>query len=405
MIPFQNPGRRTSVLRQPMSLSGPIRLGRQAAPILVGSASADVSTGCRRGLGTHPAVAAGADADELQVAESRLEQSLRPALDSLKNFRTVLWIFTSCPDQFRWTVETVHGFMSSLALLEDFRLASDVSGFARNYGCSFDRITHLRKLSLTSSDALSLGGLCRSASHMVGNNPHFSALHLATDHHWDHPLLHDFTDFFDTAVQPLRLAELHLFRGNPEMWDTLRAERIPLSELHTDLVVEGLSEYISSYSGLERLTIVNTADEDVDLAQFDRLADNWSFGGHNVGVLEQLHKLQSLRVNVNSVVAGYKPSAQTGGTGRGARPIIKIESDEDGRHLRKQLSKYRGIVIGEIDKSVREFKSRGSRTLGPAILAGCNYYKVEGSEGLYCAVESANLSWPYSYDHPFGKRS
>jgi hypothetical protein len=37
-----------------------------------------------------PAVAAGADADELQVAESRLEQSLRPALDSLKNVRTVL---------------------------------------------------------------------------------------------------------------------------------------------------------------------------------------------------------------------------------------------------------------------------------------------------------------------------
>jgi hypothetical protein len=62
--------------------------------------------------------------------------------------------------------------MSSLALLEDFRLASDVSGFARNYDCSFDRITHLRKLTLTSSDALSLGGLCHSASHMVGNNPH-----------------------------------------------------------------------------------------------------------------------------------------------------------------------------------------------------------------------------------------
>jgi hypothetical protein len=62
----------------------------------------------------------------------------------------------------------------------------------------------------------------------------------------------------------------------------------------------------------------------------------------------------------------------------------------------------RGIIIGEIDKAVREFKSRGSRA---AVLAGYNYYKVEGSEGLYCAVESANLSWPYSYDHPFGKRS
>jgi hypothetical protein len=65
----------------------------------------------------------------------------------------------------------------------------------------------------------------------------------------------------------------------------------------------------------------------------------------------------------------------------------------------------RGIIIGEIDKAVREFKSRGSRTSGAMVLAGHNYYRVEGSEGRYCAAESANLSWPYSYDHPFGKRS
>ncbi|KAJ7327606.1 hypothetical protein DFH08DRAFT_333725 [Mycena albidolilacea] len=430
-----------------------------------------------------PAVAAGADADELQVAESRLEQSLRPALDSLKNVRTVLWIFTSCPDEFRWTVETVHGFMSSLALLEDFRLASDVSGFARNYDCSFDRITHLRKLTLTSSDALSLGGLCHSASHMVGNNPHLSALHLATDRHWNHPPLHGFADLFYSVVQPLRLTELRLFRyglrldhgtilhlrslrslwlfsGNPAMWDTLRAERIHLSELHTDMVVEGLPEYISSYSGLERLTIVNTNDEDVDLAQSDRLADKffsalshhhqslvalscagayegrWSVGGNNVTLLEQLHKLQSLQMNVNSVVAGYKPSTQTGGSGRGARPIIKIENDEDGRNMvhrfldlvdklpisdavimpsfpkrfmqdtcGNNFVSNRGIIIGEIDKAVQEFQSRASRTSGATVLAGHNYYRVKGSEDRYCAVESANLSWPYSYDHSFGKRS
>jgi hypothetical protein len=141
------------------------------------------------------------------------------------------------------------------------------------------------------------------------------------------------------------------------MWDTLRAERIHLSELHTDMVVEGLPEYISSYSGLERLTVVNTNDEDVDLAQSDRLADKffsalshhhqslvalscagayegrWSVGGNNVTLLEPLHKLQSLQMNVNSVVAGYKPSTQTGGSGRGARPIIKMENDEDGRNM------------------------------------------------------------------------
>ncbi|KAJ7339967.1 hypothetical protein DFH08DRAFT_938762 [Mycena albidolilacea] len=246
-----------------------------------------------------PAVAAGADADELQVAEGRMEQSLRPVLDSLKNVRTVLWIFTLCPDDFCWTVETVHGFMSSLPLLEDFRLASDVSGFARNYDCSFDRITHLRKLTLISSDALSLGGLCRSASHVVHNNPYLSTLHLATDHQWNHPPLHGFVDFFHSVVQPLRLTELRLFRyglrldhgnilhlrslqslwlfsGNPAMWDTLHAERIHLSELHTDMVVEGLPESISSYSVLECLTIVNTDDEGVDLAQSDQLADKFS---------------------------------------------------------------------------------------------------------------------------------
>ncbi|KAJ7327576.1 hypothetical protein DFH08DRAFT_816418 [Mycena albidolilacea] len=360
-----------------------------------------------------PAVAAGADANELQVAR---------------------WTFTPCAENSRWTVETVHSFMGSLALLEDFQLTSD---FAKNLDCSFDHITHLRKQTLMSSAAMSLGALCQTVSHMVGNNSHLSALHLATKHHRNHSPLHGFADLFRSVGQPLRLTELRLFQyslkldggtvlylrsfqslwlfsRNATTWDTLRVERIHLSELHTNMMVEGLIEYISSYSALERLTIVQADDEfeGRNLEQSNQRADRffsalphhqtslfalscgvysasegrWSFGSHNVGVLEQLHKLRSLRINVNSVVAG------------------RLESDEDGRNMVHRfldlvdqlpisdavimpsflqrfmgnpcgngLISNRGIIIGEIDAAVRAFKSRGSQTSGAVVFAGYNY--------------------------------
>jgi hypothetical protein len=108
---------------------------------------------------------------------------------------------------------------------------------------------------------------------MVDNNPHLSALHLATKHHRNHSPLHGFADLFRSVGQPLRLTELRLFQyglrldrgtvfhlrslqslwlfsGNATTWDTLRVERIHVSELHTNMMVEGLIECISSYSGL-----------------------------------------------------------------------------------------------------------------------------------------------------------
>ncbi|KAJ7817701.1 hypothetical protein B0H14DRAFT_3741711, partial [Mycena olivaceomarginata] len=139
------------------------------------------------------------------------------------------------------------------------------------------------------------------------------------------------------------LQSLWLFSGNATTWDTLRVECIHLSELHTNMMVEGLIEYISSYSGLEHLTIVQADDEfeGRNLKQSNRRADRffsalphhqtslvalscggysacegrWSFGSHKVDVLEQLHKMRVLRMNVNSVVAG------------------RLESDEDGRNM------------------------------------------------------------------------
>ncbi|KAF8166098.1 hypothetical protein K438DRAFT_1857552 [Mycena galopus ATCC 62051] len=413
------------------------------------------------------------DEYQLELAEARLEHVLRPALESLKGVRTVLWQFSRWTEETRWTPETIHDFMGSLPQL-DFRLTTDQSGFERNFDCSFERLANLQKLTVRSSDGMSLAGVCRSLHNAVRNSPGLSFLHLETDDvHLGIPPLDSFADLFPRLAQPLLLTELHmlryhprldhgtiphlrslksvwLFNGNPRIWDSLRQECIHLTEIRTDTIGEDLLQYLSSYSGLERLTITCAGEESEEEA--NRCADEfftdvlphhtqslvalschgqwerrWSFGMHNAGVLAQLQNLTSLRMNVNSILVEDAAAHETEshGIGRAPNRIIKIASDSDGRnmvhHFLDLINRlpitdaaimpsipelyrdfdrypaYRKIFIGEIDEAVRAFRSRDSRVSAAVVLAGYNYYQMEGGEGRYCAVESAKISCSYAH--------
>ncbi|KAJ6574405.1 hypothetical protein B0H19DRAFT_1254113 [Mycena capillaripes] len=247
--------------------------------------------------------------------------------------------------------------------------------------------------------------------------------------------------------------------GNSKTWDALREEQIHLSEIHTDIIVDGLLEYLSSYSGLERLTVASAGGGDEELSE--RCADEffstllthqrqslvglscygayegrWSFGAHNADILAQLSKLRCLRMKVNAESHGHEqgPRKQGGRNtyrGRGLREIFEIESDLEGRNmvhrfleLMNQLPiteaailpscperytkpkcgnnkvRHLDIVIARIDAAVREFKSLGGRGSSAVVLAGYNYYKMERGESRYRAVESVNLSEGPFYDDP-----
>ena len=68
--------------------------------------------------------------------------------------------------------------------------------------------------------------------------------------------------------------------------------------------------------------------------------------------------------------------------------------------LQHGIFKHRDVehnFIREIDAAVRDFKSQDGRVSSAVVLAGSNYYRMEGGEGRYCAVEPVNSSWPHFY--------
>ncbi|KAF8166071.1 hypothetical protein K438DRAFT_2025199 [Mycena galopus ATCC 62051] len=356
------------------------------------------------------------DPHELQQAEARLKQFLRPAFESLKNVRTVLWTFSSGTEESKWTTQTVHSFLGSLPL-DDFRLTADEASL-NDFDCSFDRLIGLQKLTLSSSNAMTLKRISQSLSHTIRNSPEISYLSLESTSSGS-PFLYNIADLFHGLSQPLRLTELRLSQCNMRLdrgtipylhslqslwlfgedsttWDCLRKEGIHLTELRTDIVADELIEYLSSYSGLEMLVIRAGWREEAE--ESNRLADRffgsglpphahslttlscygtwegrWSFGPHNAGVLSQLCKLTSLRMRVNSVFlkAPRPPQNPGGGSSRGRSEIIQVENDEDDRSMVHRFLDLLGqlptVVDGAILPSLPE-RYRGAK-------CGHNYMK------------------------------
>ncbi|KAF7345681.1 hypothetical protein MVEN_01587900 [Mycena venus] len=368
----------------------------------------------------------------------------------------------------KWIPGVVVDSMATLPVLDDFRLTSDKPSFGRNFDCYFDRLASLRTLTLASSNPVHLRFICATLSHAVHSSP-LSSLRLTTKHPGMSSPLNGIADLFPSlqldhgSIPHLRsLRSLWLSYSSGKIWETLRIECIHLSEIHTDYVQQALLEYILSYSGLERLT--NDGDEDdgndgddddngrehleplveeffttalprhkeslVALSCRGVWEGKWSFGAHNVDLLSQLHKLKSLRMNVNVVSAGYAPPSVTinRSSGRGRRELFEIEKDSADRNLvhrfldlvnelhimdvailpaaplryRKSycgnpIVRHKEIVIRAIDAAVREFKSSASGKSEVVLLAGDNFYKMDYMADRYRAFESVNLSWPYSY--------
>ncbi|KAJ7113902.1 hypothetical protein C8R44DRAFT_984514 [Mycena epipterygia] len=406
---------------------------------------------------------------EPQLSNSQLIHILRPALEALKNVCTVKLRWTDHDEVPQVTMEAVAFSLGSLPLLTDFQLSVDRPEFT----CSFDGLSGLRKLSITSSLK------CRkqvvdSMAKAVSNSPDLTSLHLLTPSygHLDGSLSffnHLFTGLPPT--QPLRLTDLHIDCYSSRLdgttishlrclqsirlhgpwdklaqrvWGTLRAERIHLTEIHATGIEEGLLDYLSAYSGLERLTIdsaggTNEAESNrradlfferalphhenslMKLSCFASYEGRWSLGAHNVTAISRLHKLTSLGMSVNSVCKGYASQDGDGGGGgssRGRTKVMEIESNLDGRntvHLflviaelpsvqeavirpartEKLRNSWRGNasmahkqhVTRLIDEAVRKFTS-GVQSAA-LVLAGLNYYKMRDGTERYHAQEPA----------------
>ncbi|KAJ6579096.1 hypothetical protein DFH09DRAFT_1030371 [Mycena vulgaris] len=311
---------------------------------------------------------AGATDAEIQLADTRLRILLRPALDSMQNLRTVKW--TSSDKDAHRTTSTVADFLSSLPLLEDLQLK--VNG--PSFNCSLDRLSGLRKLSLTCR----VPKITQSMSLVVSKSPNLDFISLALEdgHTSCNDLFRDVSPAQHLHITALHLTEYSLQVDGPtlrhlrslkslwyrdfsrsndqtahQMWDALRHAKIHLTDIHVTHLTEGLLRYLSLYAGLEQLVITSAggaseaesnrraddfferalprhADSLVSLSCFAVMEGRWSIGMHNVGGLAQLHKLRSLRMSVNTVDAGL--GAPRGGRGRAK--LVAIESDQDGRN-------------------------------------------------------------------------
>ncbi|KAF7345687.1 hypothetical protein MVEN_01588500 [Mycena venus] len=210
------------------------------------------------------------DFPQLQSAHRRMEQSLRSALESLKNVRIV----------------TRSLFLNDLHL---WIMRSDLHGL--------ERLSGLSKLKLFTTN---------------------------TDGH-DGPLFISFQPVVKMISQSPNLSSLDLmvgFMDISDIWKMLNAQKIHLKDLTTHSVTIELIQYLASYSGLERLTLPD-AGSNIGVEERDTLADlffqralprhaetlvafslpdayegHWSFGLHNVDVISRLRKLRILETSV-----------------------------------------------------------------------------------------------------------
>ncbi|KAH9479909.1 hypothetical protein JR316_0008505 [Psilocybe cubensis] len=131
------------------------------------------------------------------------------------------------------------------------------------------------------------------------------------------------SDLDDSAHEELLRRTAAFSSSTEEIWDTLREERICLKELTTDEVNDALLDYLSSYSGLQKLTLTSATahsakKSDALAMKFYRdvlpkhagtlvsldvcpvYEGKWCFGKHNSSSLLQCTKLSNLKIHINS---------------------------------------------------------------------------------------------------------
>ncbi|KAJ7748110.1 hypothetical protein B0H16DRAFT_1554051 [Mycena metata] len=229
----------------------------------------------------------------INISDNELQDLLASALKSMPKIRTVAS---------EWERDTICDFLNILVALKELEL--NIQG---NIDFSQLSIRGIRKFTLKTPK------LWRSL------------LRLSTSS--GPPLMYQ---QIPQLVPQNRITSLHLEGGNQwsQVWTMLRrthesTSRIKLSEIITSVVTPELFDYLTSYSGLERLTLKFPDGGSRDVS--DRLADTFfetvlphhaasltelscpaayesrfSFGEHNVGVVSLLHNLTNLEMSVNA---------------------------------------------------------------------------------------------------------
>ncbi|KAJ6553073.1 hypothetical protein B0H19DRAFT_1155578 [Mycena capillaripes] len=224
-------------------------------------------------------------------SNTELPNLLVTALASMQNIQTIIWDARGTdPD---WLREAICDSFSTLPLLSDLQV--NVQGGPH---LQFKPIPRLTKLKIDCSDWRPVP--LDEISQVVGRGYHLTSLQLLGHHDWS------------KVWTMLRVTTL---RPNP-------SAHIHLKELSTTDVTPDLLIYLSSYSGIERLSF---ARSNGGQAKNDALADTffhdvlahhakslvelscpacydgrWSFRMDNVNRILQLRKLEKLHVSVNS---------------------------------------------------------------------------------------------------------
>ncbi|KAF8180544.1 hypothetical protein K438DRAFT_1842109 [Mycena galopus ATCC 62051] len=254
-----------------------------------------------------PAKALSQEAEQaLMPQDKNLDLSvelLSAALASLPNIRTVMW-HTNEQGFWSWARSTICMFLNSLPGLNE--LALDVQG---QVDFSELQVRDLRKFTFKTPN-WGRRGVRRVRDLVSSTSPPL-------------PLMYD-------EISPLilqnRLRCLHLEGPNEWsiVWSALRsANQTKLIDVTTNVVSSELYDYLTSYRGIEKLTL--KFPDGGNLHESNGLADaffetvlpahaktltclscpaayesRFSFGTHNVDVVSQLHKLTILEMSINA---------------------------------------------------------------------------------------------------------
>ncbi|KAJ7227560.1 hypothetical protein C8J57DRAFT_1730900 [Mycena rebaudengoi] len=244
----------------------------------------------------------------LPVSKDEMKDLLASALRSIPKIRTVVWEVhehaEQDPSAWEKCTGTICKFLNTSKSLDELQL--DIQGIV---DVSSLKVRSLRKFTLKS--------------------PRWQS---RFDFSWMTPPLEPpmYANISQVVAQN-QLTSLHL-EGTDKwamVWSTLRTNsdesQVKLTEITTNVVTSGLFDYLSSYSGIEKLTLLypdggsrNNSDHLADmffgivlphhatsLVELSCSAgyeSRFSFGTHNVDVISQLRKLKSLEMSINAGV-------------------------------------------------------------------------------------------------------
>ncbi|KAJ6457916.1 hypothetical protein C8R45DRAFT_1032287 [Mycena sanguinolenta] len=235
---------------------------------------------------------------------------LATSLASLSNIQTVVWHLQGHLS-WAWGRTVILDFLNALATVENLEL-----NILETINVPPLQVRSLRKFTL-----INFGPRLRRRLHgPIRTRP-------------SQPMHQDIVDLI--SQNPLKSLHLEGASHWSAIWRLLRSrpEGAKLTEITTNVVTKELFDYLTSYSGLEKLTLVSPDGGSLD--ESNRLADTFfetvlphhaesltelscaaayesrfSFGTHNVNVISLLHKLTKLEMSINAgaviIVPAYK---------------------------------------------------------------------------------------------------